>query len=265
MTLCFDYNRLCRRRGLQKKRDFADFQKLSMSRVELDINGLIGLIVRGDIRQLRELLNSKPELSDEREESSFNTPLHVASSRGFMPIVHLLVSRKVDMNAQDMYGNTALHYACDKGRKSIVVFLLENGSDPNIADHRGNTPIHNACSINDLSIVHVLLKHGAIGDHLDHANLKPADKASSSTIKLAIDNFLKSKREGGEEELGRKTVNWMGFGIGLGVGLGMAIAKAQDESKYKALSSSAQSSSSSNTASNAAIATVQKNRGKSGL
>ena len=205
-----------------------------------------------------------------------------------MPIVHLLVSRKVDMNAQDMYGNTALHYACDKGRKSIVVFLLENGSDPNIADHRGNTPIHNACSINDLSIVHVLLKHGAIGDHLDHANLKPADKASSSTIKLAIDNFLKSKREGGEEELGRKTVNWMvritifynlccckinvvtkfstqGFGIGLGVGLGMAIAKAQDESKYKALSSSAQSSSSSNTASNAAIATVQKNRGKSGL
>ena len=82
MTLCFDYNRLCRRRGLQKKRDFADFQKLSMSRVELDINGLIGLIVRGDIRQLRELLNSKPELSDEREESSFNTPLHVASSRG---------------------------------------------------------------------------------------------------------------------------------------------------------------------------------------
>ena len=113
------------------------------------------------------------------------------------------------MNAQDMYGNTALHYACDKGRKNVVEFLLENGADSNVADHRGNTPIHNACSINDLSIVHVLLKNGAVGDHLDHANLKPGDKTSSSTIKLAIENFLKSKREGGEEELGKKTVNWM--------------------------------------------------------
>ena len=220
-----------------------------MNTNEADINTFIGLIVRGDIRRVREVLNLQPALADQREESSFNTPLHVACSRGkqrnilsyslslfiflnvshaftviyfiwlqsiplflrkgFIPIVQLLVSRRVDVNAQDMYGNTALHYACDKGRKNVVEFLVENGSDPNVVDHRGNTPLHNACSINDLSIVHVLLKHGAIGDHLDHANLKPTDKTSSSTIKLAIENFLKSKREGADEELGKKTVNWM--------------------------------------------------------
>ena len=135
--------------------------------------------------------------------------MRYAVCKGFMPMVQLLVARKVDVNSQDMYGNTALHYACDKGRKNVVEFLVENGSDPNVVDHRGNTPIHNACSVNDLSIVHVLLKHGAKGDHLDHANMRPSDKTSSSTIKLAIENFLKSQREGGEEEMGKKTVNWM--------------------------------------------------------
>ena len=54
----------------------------STTHVEPDINGLIGLIVRGDVRRIREILNNKPELGDEREDSSFNTPLHVACSRG---------------------------------------------------------------------------------------------------------------------------------------------------------------------------------------
>ena len=56
-----------------------------MSTPKADINALIGLIVRGDIRQVRNILNLQPELADEREESSFNTPLHVACSRGKCP------------------------------------------------------------------------------------------------------------------------------------------------------------------------------------
>ena len=49
---------------------------------QYDVTNVIGLVVRGDIRQVRALLNSQPELADAKEETSFNTPLHVASSRG---------------------------------------------------------------------------------------------------------------------------------------------------------------------------------------
>ena len=75
----------------------------------------------------------------------------------------------------------------------MITFLLSVGSNPNQPDFRGNTPIHNACSINDLQAVHILLQHGAVADHLDHGNVKPADKASSASIKLAIENFLVRK------------------------------------------------------------------------
>ena len=155
-----------------------------------DINELIRLIVSGDIRQIEALILNQPELTNSKEDSNFNTPLQIACSRGFLPIVKLLVAHKSDCNAQDMFGNTALHYACDKGRKEIIQFLLEIGCNPNIPDYRGNTPLHNSCSINDLQAVHLLLKHGAVADQLDHSNIKPADKASSSSIKLAIENFL---------------------------------------------------------------------------
>lgn len=154
------------------------------------IDDVIRLVATGDIRQLEAVLFNQPELIDAKEDSNFNTPLQVACSRGHLPIAHFLVAKSASCNSQDMFGNTPLHYACDKSRKNIVEFLLENGSNPNIPDHRGSTPIHNACAVNDLSVVHTLLRHGAVADHLDHSNLRPSDKTSSSSVKLAIENFL---------------------------------------------------------------------------
>ena len=68
--------------------------KVERSKDVYTINDVIGLVVRGDTRQLREVLFHQPELAEEKEDSNFNTPLHVASSRGFIPIVHMLVARK---------------------------------------------------------------------------------------------------------------------------------------------------------------------------
>ena len=152
--------------------------------------------------------------------------MHVASSKGNVLFVQALINKGSNKNEKDIFGNSALHYACDKGRKAVVELLLSSGAHVNIADNRGNTPIHNACLINDLSIVHVLLANGAIPDQLDFGNVKPADKTSSQSIKLAIENYLKLQKDGGASQ-GSQAVNWMGLGMGLGIGIGMAMIRQQ--------------------------------------
>jgi ankyrin repeat protein len=110
--------------------------KAAKKSTDVDISEVLRLIIAGDVQALQGVFYRQPDLVHAKEETNFNTCLHVASSRGLMPVVHMLVAKKVNVNAQDMYGNTALHYACDKGRKNIIEFLLQSGSNPNLSDHR---------------------------------------------------------------------------------------------------------------------------------
>ena len=52
------------------------------------------------------------------------TPLIIATLKSNTNICKLLVDKKCDLDAQDMYGNTALHYACMHGFYSIAKLLL---------------------------------------------------------------------------------------------------------------------------------------------
>ncbi|KAF2069648.1 hypothetical protein CYY_009033 [Polysphondylium violaceum] len=72
------------------------------------------------------------------------TPLHHASIMGYYPIVKLLVQYGADKCCVDKDGRTPLHSAALMGHDLIVKYLIENGSNPNIQDNDGYLPIHYA-------------------------------------------------------------------------------------------------------------------------
>jgi ankyrin len=51
--------------------------------------------------------------------------LHIATLRGNLEVVKVLVSNKINTDACDTDGNTALHFAAENGYKDIIFFLLE--------------------------------------------------------------------------------------------------------------------------------------------
>lgn len=52
--------------------------------------------------------------------------------------------KKIDINAQNLFGETALHIAVRAGEKYFSEVLLAEGADPNIESDRRNTPLSEA-------------------------------------------------------------------------------------------------------------------------
>ena len=77
-------------------------------------------------------------------DSSGNTPLHIAASRGHQRTVRdLLTSHKYEVNCVNSRHRTPLHLACIGGHVDIVRTLLcEFGADVNSRDSQNNTPLH---------------------------------------------------------------------------------------------------------------------------
>lgn len=67
----------------------------------------------------------------------------------------------VDINWKDGSGQTALAIASRKGFVRIVRLLLEAGADPNIQDASKFTALMHAADLGHVSIVRLLLDHGA--------------------------------------------------------------------------------------------------------
>ena len=56
----------------------------------------------------------------------------MASERGNMEIVKILLDKGIDLNQHTHYGFNALHWASERGHKEIVEFLIEQGINDSV-------------------------------------------------------------------------------------------------------------------------------------
>ena len=125
------------------------------------------------------------------------TPLHYASFKGNVEIVHSLIKNgakvnsltdkslnvihfacqgkkvnillyfdiyhkdKINFNSTDKKNSTPLHWACFSNSYECAEFLLNKGVQMNIKDNDGNTPLHLAIIKDAIRILRLLLQKGA--------------------------------------------------------------------------------------------------------
>ena len=88
------------------------------------------------------------------------TPLHYACWCNYIPIVEYLISKGANIEAKDSGDFTPLHFACERGNYPIVECLISNGANIGAKDKKGGTLCY-ACSNGHLPIVEYLISKGA--------------------------------------------------------------------------------------------------------
>ena len=183
-------------------------------------------IVKEIIRYCKNHL-SKDELKNyiNQKNDSGITPLHFASFKGNIDIIHRLIFYGADiysltnknLNVIDfacqgnkpnslVYFNyyydykmdsekdkvtTPLHWACYSASYECVEFLLTKNVRINIQDNKGNTPLHMAVMSGITRIVRILLQKGALTNIKNYNNETPIELALKKK-RLEIFNVLKS-------------------------------------------------------------------------
>jgi ankyrin repeat protein len=88
-----------------------------------------------------------------------NTPLHLATHKGYLPIVQALLQYNSDLlNASNNQGGTALMIASQEGFLDIAQYLLQLNSAITV-DNDGCTPLHYAAYNGHLELIKVLLQY----------------------------------------------------------------------------------------------------------
>ena len=90
------------------------------------------------------------------------TPLHWAAAGDHMSIVKVLLSQRVDVNAQDKNGWTPLHWAASKGYADVVKLLLARNADVSIQDAIGMTPFKLAEQSGQKETADLISQHGGM-------------------------------------------------------------------------------------------------------
>jgi len=114
-----------------------------------------------DVAKVRELLASGADVNEAG--GNGKTPLYIASYKGYIDIVILLLEAGADANKVDTgYGETPLYAASGHGRADIVALLLNAGANVDKArKNDGGSPLVIASYARRADIVRLLLEAGA--------------------------------------------------------------------------------------------------------
>jgi len=85
----------------------------------------------------------------------------VVCMEGNCDIVHALLEKNADVDAQDNDGATALMLAIINEHLEVIMALLSKNSNLNIRDYEGSTALMNACKDGSINCVRLLLDKGA--------------------------------------------------------------------------------------------------------
>jgi len=79
----------------------------------------------------------------------------------YRQVLDILISKSVDINAQNTNGETPIHFCCMSNNIHTAAFLLERGADCNIQTELGETPLHYAVRTGCIKLVRILMENGA--------------------------------------------------------------------------------------------------------
>ena len=149
---------------------------------------LFEAIAAGDADQVRELLETRPELAEARNDEGRSAVLHAlytgqpglveplldanpaldvfdaAATGRIRGLEELLEADASAVSARSPDGFTALHYAAFFGAKDTAELLLDRGADANVVAENPEltvTPLHSAAAGAHAEIVELLLERGA--------------------------------------------------------------------------------------------------------
>jgi hypothetical protein len=90
-----------------------------------------------------------------------STPLDVASRKGHVDAVRVLLDHGADVSSQDYDDRMPLHYASCYGKLKVVQLLLEHEASLNALTGQNESPVYLASKWGHLEVVQLLLDHGA--------------------------------------------------------------------------------------------------------
>ena len=124
-------------------------------------------VKEGDLETTKQLIEGENELNISTEKIGSQSPILVATRKGHIDIVKLLIENGADVNAKSSdsltwsQGWTALISASENGDFNIAKLLIENGADVNASSKSGWTAIMSASRGGYFSIVKLLVENGA--------------------------------------------------------------------------------------------------------
>ncbi|GLJ12763.1 hypothetical protein SUGI_0197280 [Cryptomeria japonica] len=117
-------------------------------------------------------------VAESMEEMDFNRSLWGACVIGDLERIERLISKGVDVNAEDSYGYSPLHYAARNGHSQACSVLLKNGAFVNKKLRSGQaTSLHRAAYAGHEEVVKVLLAAAADPCAQDSYGCTPLHKA----------------------------------------------------------------------------------------
>jgi ankyrin repeat protein len=100
----------------------------------------------GEASELVRLLDQSQQLLVDTKNEDGTTLLMLASARGHVDVVRVLLERGADLSARDKYEASAILYAANNGRDEVVNLLLGNGADVRSCDEHGHTVLMEAAA-----------------------------------------------------------------------------------------------------------------------
>ncbi|KAF5675217.1 ankyrin repeat domain-containing protein [Fusarium circinatum] len=108
------------------------------------------------------------------------TPIHMASSDGFIDIVEILIQEGADLNVKTIARQTPLHSCSAKGHLGVTQLLIQHGANVDSKDNHGRNALYHACKSGDLEVVNLIIASSQIQtlDEADHWGSTPLSIAA---------------------------------------------------------------------------------------
>ena len=113
---------------------------------------------RGDLEEVKRLVEEKKLNSLEKRGKNGHNALHCTAAGGHLGVMKYFIERGYNPASEDSDGRTCLSYAALNNHYDLVQYLVdEQKMDPMCQSKRGYTPLHDACIGGSTSIVTYLI------------------------------------------------------------------------------------------------------------